>query len=349
MSYQKQFRISLFFLCVLFFQNSASAQTPTETTDRQNTAENVQNKEFRVHFGDLIDVDVIGSTEYDWRGRVNPEGFLDGIDFVDEPIYALCRREEEVASDVAKGYSKMLREPKVVVKILDRSNRALSILQGAVKRSHRFQIKRAVNLNELLILSGGLTDRISGEIQIFRPQNLSCEAKSPDENILATANGENRERFVKTSQSNDSITINIKISDLLSGNTEANPQILSGDIITVLEAEPIYVIGGVNNPKQISTRSKITLSRAISSAGGLAKDAIANTITIFRRENRETKVIETDLTKIEAGQAEDITLNSFDIVEVGQKGREKRKLPPAIETYNSGNTNLSNIPLRIIE
>lgn len=349
MSYQKQYRISLILLCIIFFQDSVFTQVSTEITEQTTTPETTQAQENLVHFGDLIDVDVVGSFEYDWRGTLNPEGFLDGIDFIEEPISALCRSEDEIAADVVKGYSKLLREPKVVVKILDRTNRALSILQGAVKKSQRFQIKRPVNLNELLILAGGLTERISGEIQIFRPQSLNCVSKQIEEKTTQSDNGEKRERFVKTSQSNGTQTINIRITDLLSGKTEANPQILSGDIITVLEAEPIYIIGGVNNPKQISSRSEMTLSRAISSAGGLAKDALADTITIFRRDSRETKIVSVNLNEISAGKAEDIVLKRFDIVEVGQKGREKRKFPPIIQTNGTETVNSSNFQLRIID
>jgi protein involved in polysaccharide export with SLBB domain len=349
MSYQKQYRISLLFSCIFLLQVAVFSQTPTEDNNRQNTVETNKNQENSIHFGDLIDVDVLGSIEYDWRGTLNPEGFLNGMDFIEEPVFALCRTEDEIAADVAKGYSKLLREPKVVVKILDRSNRALSILQGAVKKSQRFQIKRPVNLNELLILSGGLTDRISGEIQIFRPQNLSCVAKANDEALNKNESGELRERYVKTSRTQGSETFNIRISDLLSGREESNPQILSGDIITVLEADPIYIIGGVNSPKQISLRSEITLTRAISSAGGLSKDALGDSITIFRRENRETKIIEADFTKIEAGLEKDIILKRLDIIEVAQKGREKRKIPPVVQLQNAESTISNNLPLRIID
>ena len=342
MNYNKHYRIWLFLLCILLSQSSGFAQIPAQTGESKT-------QEKLIHFGDLIDVDVVGSLEYDWRGTLNPEGFLDGIDFVEEPIYALCRSETEIATAVVAGYSKILREPKVVVTVLDRSNRALSVLQGAVKRTQRFQIKRPVYLNELLILSGGLTDKVSGEIQIFRPPSLSCETKKQDEISADATNGENRDRFVKTSRSNGAQTFNIKITDLLSGNQEANPQILSGDIITVLEAEPIYVIGGVNTPKQIAVRSEITLSRAIAGAGGLTKDAVPGSITIFRREKLETKIIEADLTKIEAKQSEDIILKRFDIVEVGQKGREKRKSPPVLQMFNSEMVNSVNAPLRIID
>ncbi|HKX84258.1 MAG TPA: hypothetical protein VJL58_08565, partial [Pyrinomonadaceae bacterium] len=55
-----------------------------------------------VHFGDLIDVDVVGSFEFDWRGTLNPEGFLDGLEHVDKPVYALCRSESDIARSIER-------------------------------------------------------------------------------------------------------------------------------------------------------------------------------------------------------------------------------------------------------
>ncbi|HQU82808.1 MAG TPA: SLBB domain-containing protein [Pyrinomonadaceae bacterium] len=323
-----------------------------QTSVSQDAVKTDANPEFQgklIHFGDIIDVDVLGSVEYDWRGKLNPEGFLDGIEFVEEPIYGLCQSEEKVSEAIAKGYAKLLRDPKVVVKILDSSNRALSILDGAVKKSQRFQLKRPTNLNELLIKSGGLTETANGEIRIFRPQNLSCEEKNVEIASTNVSDGSKRQKFVKTSSVNGSQILNIRISDLLSGDKDANPQILSGDVITVLESDPVYVIGGVNNPKQISMRSQLTVSRAIDSAGGASKDALINSITIFRRINRETKIIEVDLEKIKTGLSEDVVLQSFDIIDVSQKGKTKKKIPPVVKTSDFETNKASNLPLTVIE
>ncbi len=347
MKITKQYWFSYLFLYVLFLQTSVSAQTPTPTPTPQSSADTIPvSEENLIHLGDLIEIDVVGSFEFDWRGTVSPEGFLSGINFVEEPVYALCRSEESIAADVTKAFSKFLREPQIVVKILDRSKRSLTIMLGAVKNPQRFQIKRPVYLNELLIISGGLTDKISGEIQIFRPQNLSCAAKTK---INETRDGQSRERFVNSSQDNGSEYINIRIIDLLAGKKEANPKILNGDIITVFEAQSVYVIGGVANPKQISFRSQITLTRAIDSAGGLAKNADASKITIFRREKGETKIIEADLEKIKAKQSEDIILQPFDIIEVSQKGSERRKVPPIVGEANLEVEITSKLPLRVID
>lgn len=348
MTITKQYWFSYLFLYIFAAQISVFSQTSTPIS--QNNIETVPNTESNlIHLGDLIEIDVVGSFEFDWRGMVTPEGFLSGISFFEEPIYALCRSEDEIASEITKVYSKYLRDPQIVVKILDRSNRPVTIVTGAVKNPQRFQIKRTVYLNELLIISGGFTEKTSGEIQIFRPQNLSCAPQIKDKTVSATNDGESRERFVTTRQDNGSQYINIRIIDLLAGKKEANPQVLNGDIINVFEAQTVYVIGGVTNPKQISFRSQITLTRAIDSAGGLAKNGDGRKITVFRREKGETKIIEADLDKIKAGQAEDLILQPFDIIEVTQTGSERKKIPPIISQISPTMENTVKLPLRVID
>lgn len=327
-------------LSVLLFHWSVTAQITGPSPDSTPEIS-------LIHFGDLIDVDVIGSFEFDWRGTLNPEGYLAGLDTIAEPIQGLCKSEGELAALIAKEYGKILRDPRVVVKVIDRSNRPVSVLQGAVKTPQRFRIKRAVLLNELLIVAGGLSDRASGEISIFRPPGLNCISRTevPEETSLPA---DGREKFIKASRGNGSETLNIRIIDLLSGDKKANPQILSGDIITVAEAPPIYIIGGVNTPKQLSSRSQFTLTRAIASAGGLAKEAL-DKVVIFRRRGKETQVIEADLKKIRAAQEEDLVLEAFDIVDVSQKGREKRKTAPIVESTGGDQEKSAMLPLRIVD
>ncbi len=337
----KQNKALHIFFCICFLPKLFFAQTSTSIPEN-SPAELIQIEANLIHIGDLIEVDVIGSTEFDWRGTLNPEGFLDGVDFIDAPVYGLCRNGKSVAADVAKGFSKLLRNPQVEVKILDRSKRPQAVLYGAVKLSQRFQIKRPIFLNELIVVSGGFTDKVSGDIQIFRQQDLNCFRVLEETEKSA-------EKFVTAKQANGSNYINIKISDLLTGKKESNPQILDGDIITVLEAQPIYIIGGVSNPKQISSRLQITLTRAIDSAGGLVKNADAKKITIFRREAGETKIIEADLDKIKSHQADDVNLQAFDIVEVTQNGREKRKFPPLLNVTDTNEKNTSKLPLQVID
>jgi protein involved in polysaccharide export with SLBB domain len=321
--------------------------TPTES---QSTEKITETEEHLINIGDLIDIDIVGSTEYDWRGKLTPEGFLSGINFIEEPIYARCRTEANVAQQIAKGYGKILKNPLVVVKIIDRSGRPISMLYGAVKTPQRFQIQRPIHLNELLILSGGITEKASGEIQILRMPNLSCQAQKSAAEEQAGKKGEQPEKFITAKQEDESQYINVKISDLLKGEPSNNPLIFSGDVITVLEAKQIYIIGGVANPRQISARSQITLSRAIYAAGGFTKDANQKSIVIFRREKNETKTIEVDFEKINAAQDKDPELQALDIVEVNRSKQEKRKLPPILSSIGGADIEKNtNMPLRVID
>ncbi|MGI8469215.1 MAG: polysaccharide biosynthesis/export family protein [Pyrinomonadaceae bacterium] len=336
-------------ILLLFFLLPESRSQTAEKTENFKTVSTVEDAENLIHIGDLINVDVVGSTEYDWRGGLTPEGYLNGLNFVDEPIYGLCRTQEQVATDVAKGYEKFLRNPQVVVKIIDRSRRPVSFLYGAVGTPQRFQLRRAVKLNELLILAGGITEQASGEIQILRSQTLSCSAKKSSPNKQTSDSGNLAKKSSAAAQSNDSEYINIEIGDLLKGKPESNPQILTGDVVTVLESKPIYVTGGVVNPKQINARSEINVSRAIAEAGGLAKNADPKKVTVFRVENRETKAIEIDLDKVKAGQTADMTLQAFDIIDVAQKGKERSKYAPVINAAETDTKKSQNLPLRIID
>jgi protein involved in polysaccharide export with SLBB domain len=285
----------------------------------------------RIHLGDLIDVDLVGSVEYDWRGSLTPEGFLDGLDQIPKQIYALCRTEEEVAAEISAEYSRILRNPNVVVRILDTSNRAVTLMNGAIRTPHRFRVQRPVLLNELIILAGGLTDAASGEIRIQRPIGLSCS-------------GADLER---SSQGPNVTTV--KIADLIKGVPEANPRILSGDIVTILEAYPIYVIGGVRRPGAIDARSKVTLSRAVAISGGLADGARREDVTIYRRAAGVSTVIKANLRTIESETESDPELQPFDIVDIGEKGRAERRFPPDFDSIGRRYAGAGNPPLKIID
>jgi protein involved in polysaccharide export with SLBB domain len=286
----------------------------------------------RVHYGDLVDVDVVGSVDYDWRGTLTPEGFLDGFDLIPKQIFALCRAEADIAAEVAAEYARILREPKVVVRVIDRSNRAVAMLNGAVRVPHRYRILRPARLNELIVYAGGISDSASGEIRIQRPKDLSCSGETDP-----------------PKEQTGPIVLIVKISELLKGVGDANPMILSGDIVTVLEAYPIYIIGGITRPGKIDSREQITLSRAISIAGGLSKNGEKNNVKIYRRGGGQA-IIEADLGKIEAGTAEDPVLKPFDVVDVTQTGGRPRKLAPDPDSVGRGAGSVGfKPPLNIIE
>ncbi len=292
----------------------------------------------RIHLGDVVDVDIVGSFEHDWRGTLTPEGFLDGLEELGTQIYALCRTEDEVAADLTREFSRTLRDPKIVVRILDRSGRPEALIAGGVRNPARLQIKRPVRLLETIVIAGGITDIASGEITIFRPAMAGCEAVVQKTEFVNSSAGPPASR-----------TLRIKVADILKGEPEANPWIRSGDIVTILEAPPVYVIGGVNTPGPIQLRNELTLSRAIATAGGVAKNGSAGEITIFRRAGGETETISADLNKIESDAALDVELEPYDIIDIPQRGGEKRQFPPVIQGEMDEVEDRERLPLRVID
>lgn len=309
----------IFSLVVILFGVEARAQVTPQVSQTPSDDD-------RVHRGDIIDVDLVGSIEYDWRGPLNLSGDLEGFEVADA-IPALCRTTTEIAADIEKAFAKTLRDPKAIVRIVDRSGRALVTMSGAIRTPTRFRITREAHLRELIVRSGGFTDDTSGEISIFRPPDLSCSS-------VAAKDNEQR-------------TFNIKVSDLLKGDKDADIAIRPGDIVEVVQAMRVYVIGAVNNPRPVYSRAELTISRAIATAGGLNKDAGAGKATITRREGSETNFIEADLAKIKRGESVDIVLKPFDIIDVAGKGGSKRKFPPI--TPNNGNTATRELPIRVID
>ena len=315
-----------------------------------------------IHFGDEIEIDLVGSSEFDWRGTVDSEGFFSQLPYVDVAVYAVCHSEKEIGNALSVAYAKYFRNPEVRVRILDRSNRATATLLGAVKKEQRLSIRRPVKLNELLILSGGITENASGEVTIFRSPGESCEAQKPNEGInvsfknTSAANSEGiekeqRERVIPIKSPTNVATLfkTVKISDLIAGKDTANPYIRAGDLVKVEEASPVYVTGGVNAPQKVFFRREITVTRAIAAAGGLVKSKDLPQIIVYRRDRQtqETKIIEVNLTKIQAKEVPDFSLEAFDIIEITQNARAKNVRPPVVDDLEKMKP-LGTLPLKII-
>lgn len=257
--------------------------------------------------GDMLDIRVFGQQDFNTIAEIDSEGNLSSLPFTDKPIPARCRNEKEVAKDIVAVYSKYLKNPQVSVRVTGRNSRSPATVFGAVHAPTQIQMKRRAHLTELIALSGGFTERANGKIQIVHTEPVMCP--EPGETIQPEGDGLGTTFKV------------ITISALKSGRAEANPLIRPGDIITVLEAEPVYITGSVVAPQGIYLRDQLTLSRAIAMVGGIKKEAKANEIRIYRlKEGVEEEVIKVDYTAIKKKQKPDFKLEPFDVIEVPEAG-----------------------------
>ncbi|MGD9589426.1 MAG: SLBB domain-containing protein [Pyrinomonadaceae bacterium] len=284
----------------------------------------------RIHVGDIVDVDVLGSFDYDWRGGLNPEGFLDNFNKVATPVFALCRTPDELAGVIEREYGVFLRTPDVRVRIVDRSNRPVAYVHGAVKNPHRFRLLRPASLIELLVYSGGITDRSRGEVTIFRNPALNC--------TRPTERGEG-------SSAPDPRLISIKIADLLAGSPDANFILLGGDIVQVSESLPVYVLGEVAAPRRMNLTPGLNLARAVTAAGGIVGSYRGQKVRLYRRGG-DGKMMEFDW---KTASEQDIKLEPYDVIEVERRGSGPARIPTLPGPDELSREELEKLPLRVVD
>lgn len=300
-----------------------SGQT-TKNGDRRDV-------EDRIHVGDIVDVDVLGSFDFDWRGGLNPEGFLDNFNKIATPIHALCKTTDELSGAIEKEYGVILRTPDVRVRIVDRSNRPVAYVHGAVKTPHRFRLFRPASLIELLVYTGGITDRSRGEVTIFRNPALNCSAAN--------------EGAAGSSKPEAPRLISIKIADLMAGNSDANFAILGGDIVQVSESLPVYVLGEVAAPRRMNLTPGLNLARAVTAAGGIVGSYRGQKVRLYRRGG-DNKMMEFDW---RTASEQDIKLEPYDVIEVERRGSGPARIPTLPGPEEFTREELEKLPLRVVE
>jgi polysaccharide biosynthesis/export protein len=297
---------------------SASAQKPAEpptssaaslssaaTTPKQATTAAVVNpfndpfEQYRIGPGDVLDIRILNRPNLS-RDSVRVEG--NGtirMPLIDTPIVAACVTESELAKEISNRYLKFYRNPQVDVFIKEFKSSQVAII-GLVGDQGRFQLQRRIRLLELLTYAKGPAKNAGQTINIVHsPTARQCVSEATDNEQTSGLQS-------------------YKLSETMLGLEKANPYLENGDIVTLPEADQVYVVGDVIAPQTLLLKEPITLSRAIAMAGGLGKDSKKDKIRVVRQEpgNTTKKEIYADLSAIEKKRAEDISLLPGDIVDV---------------------------------
>jgi polysaccharide export outer membrane protein len=258
---------------------------------------------YRIGPGDVLTIMVRRAPELSGSVRVDQRGMI-RLPMIDGGVSAACKTESELATHIATLYLEYKNNPIVDVFVSDFQSRPVSLI-GAVNSPGQFRLQRQVRLLELLSFAGGPAVRAGRVINVIHTggPNL-CEANTPANSSDVAA---------------QELTT-YKLSDTLKGKEGSNPFVRPGDIISVLEADQVFVIGHVNAPQTIYLRDQpITILRAIAMAGGPARDASTSRIRITRQvtgsEGKQEILV--DLNAIQKQKAPDIVLLPDDIVQVG--------------------------------
>lgn len=257
--------------------------------------------------GDTLDVRVFGQPDLNWQGEVDADGTLTSLPFIETPIRAQCKTDKEVQKEIIAAYSKFLKSPQISVRVTGRNSRPPAMIFGAVPIPTRVQMFRRVRLNELITQSGGYTERANGDIQILHMEPVMCPEPGEIDEPLVASDG----------QSLNALKV-YKIADLLAGKPEANPVIRPGDVVTVMEAKPVYITGSVISPQPLLLRDGLTLSKALAMVGGVSQNGVSKDIRIYRSKlgSPEQELVRVDFNEIKKKRKPDVVLQAYDIIEV---------------------------------
>jgi polysaccharide export outer membrane protein len=279
-----------------------------------NTPTSGAGKEYRIGSDDLIEVSVFEVPELGGTSRVTASGaislpLIGSVDVAGRTPQEVERLIEEALRE------KYINDPHVTASVREYASQPVSVI-GAVKYPSIYQIKGEKTLLEMIAMAQGLDPTTAGKtIQVLR--------KKP-----ALADDTNQ-----SGQPADTITIDTE--DLFdNGKTELNIPIQAGDVINVVRAGSIFVVGEVIHPNEFVLRNgkNITVTQAIGLANGMNRDAKKSACVIYRYHRDGTKEeIHVDYGKILSAGANDVTLLPNDILFV-PANKVKSGLTRALES-----------------
>jgi polysaccharide export outer membrane protein len=253
----------------------------------------VPTAEYQVGPGDVLDVTVYDNPELSRIPTVQTNGAISYPLLGEVQVAGLTVAEiqRKITNLLAKDY---LVNPQVEVKVSKYESQFVSVV-GEVNAPGRKPLRGRTRLIDALIESGGFKPSASGEVVITR--------------VDGTFEGGQK-------------TITVRLSGSRSPQDLVNLELplKNGDIITASPKYFVTVDGEVNRPGRYPIESDLTVTGAVSLAGGLTR--FGSTSVKVRRteaESGKTTMIEIDLKDIRNGKKPDVVLQPNDVVSVSRR------------------------------
>lgn len=313
--------------------SSASDKTSAIEVEKSQVddSENRKKERYRIGYQDTLDVQVYRHPELSGAVSVNPDGTI-YLPRLDAPIVAVCKTERELANTIAAAYQKdYLKNPFVNVRAIDQKSQAVGVI-GAVEKPGYYYLNRKVHLLELLTMAGGPDYEKAGtQLLVARTGSSSfCQ-----ENSLA--------RQAENDENPDIELLSYKIKDVM--KAQSYLWMKPGDIVSVLEADPFYVMGNVIQPGMFYLKETTTLTQAIARAEGFKPATNKENIRILRLkpDSSEREELIYKLKDIESNKIADPVILPNDIVAVSED-KAKSIINKIARSFAGG---LGNIPFII--
>ena len=206
----------------------------------------------------------------------------------------------DVQSELAKRYTKYIRNPQVGVLVTEYRQR-VSVM-GAVQKPGVFELTGPKTVMDGLALAGGITERAGNQVHVYR-QDEKGNRQSMVIDLMTLANHSGVIMDDKNSQA-------------------VNMALQAGDVINVPQTGMFFVDGAVGKPGSYPLGRNYTLSQALATAGGVNPElADYSAVSINRRSGPERmETITVDLNGVMAGTKNDPQVRPDDVILVPMSG-----------------------------
>ena len=209
---------------------------------------------------------------------------------------------DQVQAGLTQCFRELLKEPVVTVSVAQFESQPVTVL-GAVANPGIHQIEGKKTLFEVISEAGGLKQDAGNTISITRELQYGPIP-------LTSAHSDPSGKFSVAEVSVRSI---VRAED-----PGENIAVRPHDVITVPQAEMVYVVGAVNRAGGfvLTERSQMSVLEALSLAEGLTRTAAGKRAMIMRAdEHSEHRAeIPIDVNKVLKGKGPDVSLKSNDIL-----------------------------------
>src|SRR5262245_28004296 len=252
--------------------------------------------DYRIGPGDVITVSVLQAPEINGALRVSEQGAISMPMVGSVSVQGLTPRQVEDTIE-ARLKEKYIREPDVTVQVTEMQSHAVSVL-GAVHKPGVYQVRATTSLLELLSLAEGVAENAGDTVVVIRASGSPEAASEPGKEIP-----------LKTLLSSSDPTLNVPIH--------------AGDVVKVLEAAMVYVVGAVTKAGAFPMPSNepLTVLRALALGGGTVPTAATGDAVILRATGQGPRQqVPVPLDRILKSKSPDVALQPQDVLFVPTSG-----------------------------
>jgi len=251
--------------------------------------------EYEVGPGDVLEVNVYGNDDLSRIVTVQPNGSISYPLIGEVQVAGLTVAEvrRKITNLLERDY---LVKPQVEVKVREYNSQYVSVV-GEVNSPGRKPLRGRTRLIDLLSEAGGFKPTASAEVMLTRTDGDFGDGRR---SISV--------RLSKSSSPTAQDLVNLELP------------LKNGDIITALPKSFVTVDGEVSRPGRYAIESDLTVTGAVSLAGGLTR--FGSSDVKVRRTDPETgkvTIVEVDLKSVRNGKKPDVPLLPNDVISVSRR------------------------------